>query len=361
MKRVREDLGRFQFGPVQNVCVEVCRGGDGTVPQQSGHHFEVHAVGQEQGGVRVAQAVQGQVREGCVLHELLELPFHVVVVYILSGGGGEYHLRVFKVLAALDLQALLVPLLFQQASHVLAHRQLADRGPRLGGRKRVLAGHVRQVPPHVDDAPREVYVFPHQAEGLAGAHARQEQETDDHVEPVVVSGHPEELPGLFFGQVGLLLLRRGVISGKDDVVAGVGLQEAVLDGHPADASERHMHTLDRRGRCIYPCKVLRQHAVVQVGQGQIAQARQNVLLQVVFVVIDRDLFQALFGVVGPVPGHIFIQCDVLHRRYSLSTRNRGVLLLYCFLNMCKSGIDKPKGVCFLYALSLAPRAVHPLS
>ena len=69
----------------------------GCVAEDGRDHLEVHADGEHEGSVGVAQGVEGDALEVRALDEVLELPLHIVVVNVVAFLCRENHFWVAEV------------------------------------------------------------------------------------------------------------------------------------------------------------------------------------------------------------------------------------------------------------------------
>ena len=93
---LRHHLCCDKFAAVQDLGIDVRRGGDGAVAQHDGDYLEVDAGGQHEGGIRMAQRMQGNVWERGTCNERFELAFRVIVVHVVSVLRRKDHLPVGK-------------------------------------------------------------------------------------------------------------------------------------------------------------------------------------------------------------------------------------------------------------------------
>ena len=161
---LRHHLCCDKFAAVQDLGIDVRRGGDGAVAQHDGDYLEVDAGGQHEGGIRMAQRMQGNVWERGICNERFELAFRVIVVHVVAASGGEHHLGMWERLPGGEAFVPQLGLFFllseKHLSGFCTHEDPSDAVPRLRRREPMFRGNIRQVVTNVDDALVKVYVFP---------------------------------------------------------------------------------------------------------------------------------------------------------------------------------------------------------
>ena len=210
-----ELLGGGCVGGLDGVDVDLACGGRVGVAEAGGYGSQWDAGVDHQGGVRVAQAVDGDVRQVVRSYEITEPTADGVRVDRHTVGLGEQAVAIYPSVA--HRKALLsLPsfILFEQLDGDSGRFDVAHGAVVLGGvSDDALVRNVQRSALDADDGGLEVDVFPLQPTQFLPAHTREHEHLDHRLElHIFALDQLQKLAGLFLVQVaraGLFLFREG--------------------------------------------------------------------------------------------------------------------------------------------------------
>ena len=239
-----ELLGGCCVGGLDGVDIDLARGCRVGVAEAGGDGGQRDAGVDHQGGVRVAQAVDGDVRQVVRSYEITEpTPYRIGVdrhtVWL-----GEQAVTVYPSVAHAEALLSLPPfVLLEQLDGNRGRFDVARGAVVLGGiGDDALMRDVQRGALDADDGGLEVDIFPFESAEFLPAHTREHEHLDHRLELHIFAIDQLQKPaGLFLVQVartGLFLFREG------GTLTWIARNESPLDRYPEDGGQERMVVAD---------------------------------------------------------------------------------------------------------------------